>query len=66
MLFLSPASSVFHSLTPPLSLQGRIVKKYTQPNPKTFEARMQLILKMCADAMQDAVCLNCRVLGVGM
>merc|ERR1719419_838126 len=45
---------------------GRVVKKYTQPNPKTFEARMNLILKMCTDAMQDAVCLNCRILGVGV
>lgn len=42
------------------------MKKYTQSNPKTFEDRMQLILKMCADAMRDAVCLNCRILGVGM
>lgn len=49
-----------------LSVQGNLVKKYTQVNPKTFEDRMQLILKMCADAMRDAVCLNCRILGVGM
>lgn len=27
---------------------------------------MQLILKMCSDAMRDAVFLNCRILGVGM
>lgn len=46
--------------------QGTIVKKYSQPNPKTFEARMELILKMCNDAMRDAVGLNCRILGVGM
>nr|XP_061792265.1 bifunctional UDP-N-acetylglucosamine 2-epimerase/N-acetylmannosamine kinase-like isoform X3 [Nerophis lumbriciformis] len=46
--------------------QGTIVKKYTQPNPKTFEPRMQLILKMCEIAMQDAVSLNCRILGVGV
>lgn len=52
--------------SPSLSVQGNIVKKYTQANPKTFEARMQLILKMCSDAMRDAVFLNCRVLGVGM
>lgn len=42
------------------------MKKYSQPNPKTFEARMELILKMCNDAMRDAVGLNCRILGVGM
>ncbi|XP_051801832.1 bifunctional UDP-N-acetylglucosamine 2-epimerase/N-acetylmannosamine kinase-like [Acanthochromis polyacanthus] len=41
-------------------MRGKVVKKYTQPNPKTFEARMHLILKMCTDAMRDAVCLNCR------
>lgn len=51
---------------PPRCVQGNIVKKYTHTNPKTFEARMQLILKMCTDAMRDAVCLNCRILGVGM
>lgn len=54
-----------HSLPLPPA-QGNIVKKYTQPNPKTFEARMQLILKMCSDAMRDAGFLNCRILGVGM
>uniref|UniRef100_A0A3Q1BMT1 UDP-N-acetylglucosamine 2-epimerase domain-containing protein n=1 Tax=Amphiprion ocellaris TaxID=80972 RepID=A0A3Q1BMT1_AMPOC len=47
-------------------MRGKVVKKYTQPNPKTFEARMHLILKMCTDAMRDAVCLNCRILGVGV
>ncbi|XP_061625354.1 bifunctional UDP-N-acetylglucosamine 2-epimerase/N-acetylmannosamine kinase isoform X1 [Phyllopteryx taeniolatus] len=46
--------------------RGNIVKKYTQPNPKTFESRMQLILKMCEKGMQDAVSLNCRILGVGV
>ncbi|XP_068176717.1 bifunctional UDP-N-acetylglucosamine 2-epimerase/N-acetylmannosamine kinase isoform X1 [Antennarius striatus] len=47
-------------------MRGNIVKKYTQANPKTFEARIQLLLKMCADAVRDAVCLNCRILGVGV
>uniref|UniRef100_A0A8C4GHU3 Glucosamine (UDP-N-acetyl)-2-epimerase/N-acetylmannosamine kinase n=1 Tax=Dicentrarchus labrax TaxID=13489 RepID=A0A8C4GHU3_DICLA len=47
-------------------MRGNIVKKYTQPNPKTYEARMQLLLKMCVDAMRDAVGLNCRILGVGI
>ncbi|PWA14909.1 hypothetical protein CCH79_00014216 [Gambusia affinis] len=45
---------------------GNIVKKYTESNPKTFEHRMHLILKMCKDAVQDAVRLNCRILGVGI
>ncbi|KAG8014437.1 Bifunctional UDP-N-acetylglucosamine 2-epimerase/N-acetylmannosamine kinase [Nibea albiflora] len=49
-----------------ICMRGNIVKKYTQANPKTFEDRMQLILKMCTDAMRDAVCLNCRILGVGV
>ncbi|XP_034750555.1 bifunctional UDP-N-acetylglucosamine 2-epimerase/N-acetylmannosamine kinase isoform X2 [Etheostoma cragini] len=49
-----------------VSMRGKIVQKYAQPNPKTFEARMQLMLKMCADAMQDAVRNNCRILGVGV
>lgn len=48
-----------------LSVQGKILKKYTQANPKTFEERMQLILKMCLEATHDAVFLNCRILGVG-
>uniref|UniRef100_A0A8D3D6A7 Glucosamine (UDP-N-acetyl)-2-epimerase/N-acetylmannosamine kinase n=1 Tax=Scophthalmus maximus TaxID=52904 RepID=A0A8D3D6A7_SCOMX len=47
-------------------MMGNIVKKYAQPNPKTFEARMQLIVKMCSDAIRDAVGLNCRILGVGI
>ncbi|XP_043970542.1 bifunctional UDP-N-acetylglucosamine 2-epimerase/N-acetylmannosamine kinase isoform X1 [Gambusia affinis] len=47
-------------------MRGNIVKKYTESNPKTFEHRMHLILKMCKDAVQDAVRLNCRILGVGI
>ncbi|XP_047220725.1 bifunctional UDP-N-acetylglucosamine 2-epimerase/N-acetylmannosamine kinase isoform X2 [Girardinichthys multiradiatus] len=47
-------------------MRGNIVKKYTEPNPKTFEDRMCLILKMCKDAVQDAVNFNCRLLGVGI
>lgn len=58
--FPCPVSSLHYLL------QGNIVKRYIQANPKTFEARMQLILKMCKDAMRDADCLNCRILGVGM
>ncbi|XP_029915969.1 bifunctional UDP-N-acetylglucosamine 2-epimerase/N-acetylmannosamine kinase isoform X1 [Myripristis murdjan] len=49
-----------------ICMRGNIVKKYTQPNPKTYEARIQLILQMCADAIRDAVVLNCRILGVGI
>lgn len=45
--------------------QGKIVKKYTQSNPKTYEERIDLILHMCKEALADAVRLNCRVLGVG-
>lgn len=64
--FLSTNSTSLPSLfTTSSSVQGNIVKKYTQSNPKTFEDRMQLLLKMCADATRDAVCLNCRILGVG-
>ncbi|XP_015228155.1 PREDICTED: bifunctional UDP-N-acetylglucosamine 2-epimerase/N-acetylmannosamine kinase isoform X3 [Cyprinodon variegatus] len=47
-------------------MRGNIVKKYTESNPKTFEDRMHLILKMCKDAVQDGVHLNCRILGVGI
>ncbi|XP_060920453.1 bifunctional UDP-N-acetylglucosamine 2-epimerase/N-acetylmannosamine kinase-like isoform X2 [Labrus mixtus] len=46
--------------------RGKILKKYVQPNPKTFQARMKLLLKICADATRDAVGLNCRLLGVGV
>ncbi|XP_054459677.1 bifunctional UDP-N-acetylglucosamine 2-epimerase/N-acetylmannosamine kinase isoform X2 [Anoplopoma fimbria] len=49
-----------------VGMSGKMVKKYTQSNPKNFQDRMQLMLKMCADAMRDAVCLNCRILGVGV
>uniref|UniRef100_A0A8K9XQH0 Glucosamine (UDP-N-acetyl)-2-epimerase/N-acetylmannosamine kinase n=1 Tax=Oncorhynchus mykiss TaxID=8022 RepID=A0A8K9XQH0_ONCMY len=49
-----------------VSMRGKIVKKYSQGNPKTYEARIELILKMCAEAVFDAVHLNCRILGVGI
>ncbi|XP_034543415.1 bifunctional UDP-N-acetylglucosamine 2-epimerase/N-acetylmannosamine kinase-like [Notolabrus celidotus] len=46
--------------------RGKIIKKYFQPNPKTYEDRMQLLLKICEDARRDAVGLNCRLLGIGV
>ncbi|KAJ8247421.1 hypothetical protein GJAV_G00246200 [Gymnothorax javanicus] len=49
-----------------VSMKGKIMKKYVQANPKTYEARIELILKMCVEAMLEAVQLNCRVLGVGI
>lgn len=49
-----------------ICMRGKIVKKYSLPNPKNCEDRMQLIVKMCAVAMQESVCLNCRILGVGI
>uniref|UniRef100_A0A8C1KBC4 Bifunctional UDP-N-acetylglucosamine 2-epimerase/N-acetylmannosamine kinase n=1 Tax=Cyprinus carpio TaxID=7962 RepID=A0A8C1KBC4_CYPCA len=49
-----------------ISMKGKVVKKYVQLNPKTFEERIELILTMCKQAMADAVHLNCRILGVGV
>ncbi|XP_068070512.1 bifunctional UDP-N-acetylglucosamine 2-epimerase/N-acetylmannosamine kinase isoform X2 [Danio rerio] len=49
-----------------VSMKGKVVKKYVQLNPKTFEERIELILTMCKQAMADAVHLNCRILGVGV
>lgn len=49
-----------------VSMKGKVVKKYIQLNPKTFEERIELILTMCKQAMADAVHLNCRILGVGV
>ncbi|XP_053321783.1 bifunctional UDP-N-acetylglucosamine 2-epimerase/N-acetylmannosamine kinase [Spea bombifrons] len=49
-----------------VSMKGEIIKKYTQPNPKTYEDRIELILKMCVEAASEAVKLNCRILGVGI
>ncbi|EMP25329.1 Bifunctional UDP-N-acetylglucosamine 2-epimerase/N-acetylmannosamine kinase [Chelonia mydas] len=49
-----------------VSMKGEIVKKYTQLNPKTYEDRIELILKMCMEAASEAVNLNCRILGVGI
>uniref|UniRef100_A0A8C9EW23 Glucosamine (UDP-N-acetyl)-2-epimerase/N-acetylmannosamine kinase n=1 Tax=Pavo cristatus TaxID=9049 RepID=A0A8C9EW23_PAVCR len=49
-----------------VSMKGEIVKKYTQLNPKTYEDRLDLILKMCVEAASEAVNLNCRILGVGI
>uniref|UniRef100_A0A8C8AWZ0 Bifunctional UDP-N-acetylglucosamine 2-epimerase/N-acetylmannosamine kinase n=1 Tax=Otus sunia TaxID=257818 RepID=A0A8C8AWZ0_9STRI len=49
-----------------VSMKGEIVKKYTQLNPKTYEDRLELILKMCIEAASEAVNVNCRILGVGI
>ncbi|XP_043096869.1 bifunctional UDP-N-acetylglucosamine 2-epimerase/N-acetylmannosamine kinase isoform X2 [Puntigrus tetrazona] len=49
-----------------VSMKGKVVKKYIQLNPKTFEERIELILTMCKQAMADAVHLNCRILGIGV
>ncbi|XP_028832042.1 bifunctional UDP-N-acetylglucosamine 2-epimerase/N-acetylmannosamine kinase isoform X1 [Denticeps clupeoides] len=49
-----------------VSMKGKILKKYTQANPKTYEERIKLILQMCNEAFNDAVRLNCRILGVGV
>ncbi|NXF39551.1 GLCNE kinase, partial [Nyctibius bracteatus] len=49
-----------------VSMKGEIVKKYTQLNPKTYEDRLELILKMCVEAASEAVNVNCRILGVGI
>uniref|UniRef100_A0A3B4CVD2 Bifunctional UDP-N-acetylglucosamine 2-epimerase/N-acetylmannosamine kinase n=1 Tax=Pygocentrus nattereri TaxID=42514 RepID=A0A3B4CVD2_PYGNA len=49
-----------------ISMKGKVMRKYTQPNPKTYEERIELILTMCKQAIADAVHLNCRILGVGV
>ncbi|XP_072526329.1 bifunctional UDP-N-acetylglucosamine 2-epimerase/N-acetylmannosamine kinase isoform X2 [Salminus brasiliensis] len=49
-----------------VSMKGKVMKKYTQPNPKTYEERIELILSMCKQAIAEAVRLNCRILGVGV
>ncbi|NWX91715.1 GLCNE kinase, partial [Nothoprocta pentlandii] len=49
-----------------VSMKGEVVKKYTQLNPKTYEDRLELILKMCVEAASEAVNVNCRILGVGI
>ncbi|XP_077331514.1 bifunctional UDP-N-acetylglucosamine 2-epimerase/N-acetylmannosamine kinase isoform X2 [Lithobates pipiens] len=49
-----------------VSMKGEIIKKYVQPNPKTYEDRIELIIKMCVEAASEAVALNCRILGVGI
>nr|XP_008538366.1 PREDICTED: bifunctional UDP-N-acetylglucosamine 2-epimerase/N-acetylmannosamine kinase [Equus przewalskii] len=57
---------LMHSGGGEAQLQGEIVKKYTQFNPKTYEERINLILQMCVEAASEAVKLNCRILGVGI
>ncbi|XP_006008242.1 bifunctional UDP-N-acetylglucosamine 2-epimerase/N-acetylmannosamine kinase [Latimeria chalumnae] len=49
-----------------VSMKGEIIKLCKQPNPKTYEARIALILKMCVEAASEAVDMNCRILGVGV
>ncbi|CAJ1052741.1 bifunctional UDP-N-acetylglucosamine 2-epimerase/N-acetylmannosamine kinase-like isoform X1 [Xyrichtys novacula] len=46
--------------------RGKIIKRYNEANPQTLKARMQLLLKMCVNASQDAIGLNCRLIGVGV
>lgn len=49
-----------------VSMKGDIIKKFALPNPKTYEERIKLILKMCMETAIQAVQLNCRILGVGI
>ncbi|XP_022537437.2 bifunctional UDP-N-acetylglucosamine 2-epimerase/N-acetylmannosamine kinase isoform X2 [Astyanax mexicanus] len=49
-----------------VSMKGKVLKKFTQPNPKTYEERIELILSMCKQAIAEAIHLNCRILGVGV
>ncbi|XP_072108255.1 bifunctional UDP-N-acetylglucosamine 2-epimerase/N-acetylmannosamine kinase [Mobula birostris] len=49
-----------------ISMQGEIIKKYVRTNPKTYNERIELILKMCTEAAAESVNLNCRILGVGI
>uniref|UniRef100_A0A803SL01 UDP-N-acetylglucosamine 2-epimerase domain-containing protein n=1 Tax=Anolis carolinensis TaxID=28377 RepID=A0A803SL01_ANOCA len=49
-----------------VSMKGEIVKKDTQLNPRTYQERIEVILKMCIEAASEAVNLNCRILGVGI
>ncbi|XP_066517157.1 bifunctional UDP-N-acetylglucosamine 2-epimerase/N-acetylmannosamine kinase isoform X2 [Hoplias malabaricus] len=49
-----------------VSMKGKVLRKYIQPNPRTYEERIELILSMCKQATADAVRQNCRILGVGV
>ncbi|GCC18644.1 hypothetical protein chiPu_0020851 [Chiloscyllium punctatum] len=49
-----------------VSMKGEIIKKYVRANPKTYDERIELILKLCVEAVTEAVKLNCRILGVGI
>ncbi|XP_067850983.1 bifunctional UDP-N-acetylglucosamine 2-epimerase/N-acetylmannosamine kinase [Heptranchias perlo] len=49
-----------------VSMKGEIVKKYIQANPKTYDERIELILRMCVEAASESVNLNCRILGAGI
>ncbi|XP_078419718.1 bifunctional UDP-N-acetylglucosamine 2-epimerase/N-acetylmannosamine kinase [Cetorhinus maximus] len=49
-----------------VSMKGEIIKKYTRANPKTYDERIELILKLCVEAAAESVKLNCRILGVGV
>ncbi|XP_078263969.1 bifunctional UDP-N-acetylglucosamine 2-epimerase/N-acetylmannosamine kinase isoform X2 [Rhinoraja longicauda] len=49
-----------------IDMKGEIMKKYVEANPKTYNERIELILKMCTEATAESVKLNCRILGVGV
>ncbi|XP_041047385.1 bifunctional UDP-N-acetylglucosamine 2-epimerase/N-acetylmannosamine kinase isoform X2 [Carcharodon carcharias] len=49
-----------------VSMKGEVIKKYTRANPKTYDERIELILKLCVEAAAESVKLNCRILGVGI
>ncbi|GCB83258.1 hypothetical protein scyTo_0023659, partial [Scyliorhinus torazame] len=48
-----------------IDMKGDIIKKYTRANPRTYEERIELIVKLCVEAASESVKLNCRILGVG-
>ncbi|XP_072351285.1 bifunctional UDP-N-acetylglucosamine 2-epimerase/N-acetylmannosamine kinase [Scyliorhinus torazame] len=49
-----------------IDMKGDIIKKYTRANPRTYEERIELIVKLCVEAASESVKLNCRILGVGI
>ncbi|XP_072920123.1 bifunctional UDP-N-acetylglucosamine 2-epimerase/N-acetylmannosamine kinase [Hemitrygon akajei] len=49
-----------------IGMKGEIIKKYIRSNPKAYNERIELILKMCTEAAAESVNLNCRILGVGI
>uniref|UniRef100_A0A8C4WZV5 Glucosamine (UDP-N-acetyl)-2-epimerase/N-acetylmannosamine kinase n=1 Tax=Eptatretus burgeri TaxID=7764 RepID=A0A8C4WZV5_EPTBU len=49
-----------------VNINGEIITKCVNSNPRTYEERIKVILNACVEVASEAVKYNCRILGVGI